>query len=428
MPAELREHLRRPLVQWVVHDLAPKPDLGVRSHLRTNVNGPRSRPGESVGCCGAIEYGLDTLAASRAAASGRIPAIGSAMIGIGVIGYGYWGPNLVRNLCETDGAEVVSICDLSATRLDIARRRYSSLTTTSDPGDVILHRLVDVVVIATPISTHFELALRSLWAGKHVLVEKPLAASSDEAKRLVDEAARRRLVLMVDHTFVYTGAVRTIESLIRSGELGTLHYYDSVRINLGLFQHDANVVWDLAVHDLSIMDYVLPSRPKAISAIGVSHLPGQFENLAYLTLFYDNSLISHVQVNWLAPVKLRRTVIGASKKMIVYDDLEPTEKVRVYDSGVTVGGADSVYKMLVDYRVGDISIPQIDRTEALKTEARHLVECITAGCEPLTDGHAGLRVVRILEAATESLRNRGVVVDLACEDDGKRVAPEDVGA
>lgn len=350
------------------------------------------------------------------------------MIGVGVIGYGYWGPNLVRNLFETGGARVVSVCDLNSARLDAVRNRYPAVTTTTDPGVVIRDPRVDVVVIATPISTHFELALQALEAGKHVLVEKPMTGSYDESRRLVDEAARRRLVLMVDHTFVYTGAVRKIRSLVESGELGTIYYYDSVRVNLGLFQHDASVVWDLAVHDLAIMDYVLPSRPTAVSATGASHFPGQFENLAYLTLFYDSSLISHVHVNWLAPVKLRRTLIGASRKMIVYDDLEPTEKVRVYDSGVTVGEEDAVYRLLVDYRVGDIWIPQIERTEALKTEASHLVDCIANGRQPATDGLAGARVVRILEAATESMRNRGAVVELEMEDASRIAVTEDTPA
>lgn len=336
------------------------------------------------------------------------------MIGVGVIGYGYWGPNLVRNFAEVDGAQVVAVSDLRPERLTLAKSRYPYIKTTDVAMEVITDPRIDAVVIATPVSTHFELARQALRAGKHVLVEKPLAARSDEAEQLIDEANRRNRVLMVDHTFVYTGAVRKIRELVTNGVLGQLYYYDSVRVNLGLFQHDVNVIWDLAVHDLSIMDYVLPQRPVAISATGMSHVPGQPENIAYITLFFADSLIGHIHVNWLAPAKVRRTLIGGSQKMIVYDDLEPSEKVKVYDRGITLtDNPESIYQMLIGYRTGDMWAPQVDMTEALRIEVLHFIRCIEGGERPITDGEAGLRVVRTLEAATRSITERGQPVDLS---------------
>lgn len=336
------------------------------------------------------------------------------MIGVGVIGYGYWGPNLVRNFAEVDGAHVVAVCDRRPERLALAKSRYPYIETTDVAMEVVADPRIDAIVIATPVSTHFELARQALRAGKHVLVEKPLAATSDEAERLIEEANRRRLILMVDHTFVYTGAVRKIRELITDGLLGQLYYYDSVRVNLGLFQHDVNVIWDLAVHDLSIMDYVLPQRPVAISATGMSHIPGQPENIAYITLFFADSLIGHIHVNWLAPAKVRRTLIGGSQKMIVYDDLEPSEKVKVYDRGITLtDNPESIYRMLIGYRTGDMWAPQVDMTEALRTEVLHFIRCIEEGERLITDGEAGLRVVRTLEAATRSISDRGQPVELS---------------
>jgi predicted dehydrogenase len=338
------------------------------------------------------------------------------LIGVGVIGHGYWGPNLVRNFMEAPGSTVVSVCDLSADRLAPLATRYPAIRTTSDHRELLADPRVDAIIIATPVATHFELAMAALRAGKHALVEKPLAANSEQALRLVEEAERRGLVLMVDHTFIYTGAVRKIRDLIAGGALGQIYYYDSVRINLGLFQHDVSVVWDLAVHDLSIMDYVLPARPVAVSATGISHLSGQPENVAYITLFFDNQIIAHVHVNWLTPVKVRRTLIGGSEKMIVYDDLEPSEKLKVYDKGVTVGQhPEDVYELLVSYRSGDMWAPRFDTTEALRTEALHFIECVERGTRPETDGLEGLRVVRIMEAAEKSLRARGELVELPAD-------------
>jgi predicted dehydrogenase len=335
------------------------------------------------------------------------------MIGIGVIGYGYWGPNLVRNFVEVPDAQVVTVSDVRADRLAPIRHRYPAVETTTDFRELLANPRVDAVAIATPVSTHFEFGMESLRAGKHVLIEKPLAASSEEAIRLIEEGDRRKRVLMVDHTFVYTGAVRKIQELVASNALGRVQYYDSVRVNLGLFQSDVNVIWDLAVHDLSIMDYVLPVKPCAVSATGMSHVSGKRENVAYLTLFFEANVIAHIHVNWLAPVKVRRTLIGGSRRMIVYDDLEPSEKVKVYDRGVTLNnGPESAYQMMVGYRTGDMWAPHLDTMEALRTEAAHFVRCIEDREPPITDGEAGLRVVEILEAATESLADRGAPVEI----------------
>lgn len=335
------------------------------------------------------------------------------MINVGVIGYGYWGPNLVRNFMELADARVVAVSDLRADRFGKIQARYPSIVTTTDYRDLIKDPRIDAIVVATPVSTHFELAMDALRAGKHVLVEKPLAVSSDQAIKLVDEANRRNLILMVDHTFVYTGAVRRIRELVNNDGLGDIYYYDSVRVNLGLFQHDVNVVWDLAVHDLSIMDYVLPSKPIAVSATGMSHIAGEPENIAYLTLFFDGNLIAHIHVNWLAPVKVRRTLIGGSQKMIVYDDLEPSEKVKVYDKGIDLSkNGERAYRLQIGYRTGDMWAPNVDLTEALRSEAEHFVRCLQGMEYPITDGEAALRVVRILEAASESMARRGRLVEL----------------
>jgi predicted dehydrogenase len=335
------------------------------------------------------------------------------MISVGVIGYGYWGPNLVRNFMEADGATVIAVSDLQAQRLKSVGARYPTVRTTDDFGSLLKDTSIDAVAIATPVSTHFELGMAALKAGKHVLMEKPLAATSEESLRLIDEAARRKRVLMVDHTFVYTEAVRKIREMVVGKVLGDVFYYDSVRVNLGLFQHDTNVIWDLAVHDLSIMDYVLPGEPVAVSATGISNIAGQPENVAYITLFFAENQIAHIHVNWLTPVKVRRTLIGGSEKMIVYDDLEPSEKVKIYDKGVTISERpEAVYQHLVSYRSGDMWAPRLETTEALHTEALHFIDCIENQITPLTDGHSGLRIVRILEAAERSLRSRGQLVEL----------------
>jgi predicted dehydrogenase len=337
------------------------------------------------------------------------------MVRVGVIGYGYWGPNLVRNFFETPGAQVAWVSDKRAERLKQVQSRYPTVKVTENHRDLLQDPEVDAIAIATPVSTHFDLAIQALEAGKHVLVEKPMAASSAEALKLIEAAAAAGRTLMVDHTFVYTGAVRRIRQLVDDGSLGEIYYYDSARVNLGLFQHDVNVLWDLAVHDLSIMDYVLPYRPVAVSATGVNHVSGGKENIAFLTLFFDSPVIAHMHVNWLAPVKIRRTLIGASRKMIVYDDMEQSEKIKVYDKGITVNqqlNREKLYDIMVGYRMGDMTAPQLDISEALRFEASHFVECIEKKQRPITDGEAGLRVVRVLEAATQSMRMRGHPVEL----------------
>ncbi|MDQ1728051.1 MAG: hypothetical protein QOD33_176 [Pyrinomonadaceae bacterium] len=335
------------------------------------------------------------------------------MIKIAVIGYGYWGPNLVRNFMEAPGSTVVAVCDLRPERLTSLSVRYPTITTTTDCNQLFANPDVDAIVVATPVSSHFELAMAALRADKHVLIEKPIAANAEQALELIAEAAKRKRVLMVDHTFVYTSAVRKIRELITANALGDIYYYDAVRVNLGLFQHDVNVIWDLAIHDLSIMDYVLPAKATAVSATGISHIPGQPENVAYITLFFDNPQIAHVHVNWLTPVKVRHTLIGGSEKMILYDDLEPSEKVKIYDKGVTLSqSAEAVYEMLVSYRSGDMWAPRLDATEALQTEALHFIDCIENDKQPETDGQAGLRLVRIVEAAEKSLRARGQLVEI----------------
>jgi predicted dehydrogenase len=334
------------------------------------------------------------------------------MLNIGVIGYGYWGPNLVRNFVESEHTQVLGVADMASSRLKLVEARYPHIQTSTDARALIANPKIDAIVVATPVSTHFDLAMEALRAGKHVLVEKPLASTSGQALRLIEEAARRKRVLMVDHTFVYTSAVRKIRELVANGELGQPYYYDSVRINLGLFQHDVNVLWDLAVHDLSILHYVLPGDPIAISATGMGHLTAS-ENIAYLTLFFADSLIAHIHVNWLAPVKVRRTMIGGSRRMLIYDDVEGSEKVKVYDKGVQMSDTpESLHQLRVNYRAGDMWAPRIDNTEALKVEVQEFVDAIQADREPLTGGEAGLKVVRILEAATYSMAVRGQVVEL----------------
>lgn len=329
---------------------------------------------------------------------------------VGVIGYGYWGPNLARNFAEHVGSTLCAVADRSPERREAAKRRYPWIATHQDSSTLIADPTVDAVAIATPVATHFEVALEAIQAGKHVLVEKPMTTSSEQALRLIQEAKRRGLVLMIDHTFVYTGAVRKIHELINEGQLGQIYYYDSVRVNLGLFQADVNVVWDLAVHDLSIIDRVIQQKPTAVAAHAVSHVSGHPENLGYVTLYFRDNQIAHLHVNWLAPVKVRTTLIGGRDRMILYDDIEPSEKVKVYDRGAMQ--ARDRYEMLVKYRYGDMWAPQLDNTEALQFEVAHFVDCVRSGTPPITDGWSGLRVVKILETADRSMRERGRALDI----------------
>jgi predicted dehydrogenase len=334
---------------------------------------------------------------------------GQMTIRVGLIGYGYWGPNLARNLAEAAGVSFESIADPRADRCDQAARRHRGIATVADASEIITRADIDAVVIATPLGTHFALARAALLAGKHVLIEKPLAASRREADELAALADRQALTLMVDHTFVYTGSVRAMRAMIQRGELGELLYLDSVRINFGLFQHDANVIWDLAAHDLAVMDYLIDARPVAVSANGARVAGFAQENIAYITVHFDTGFLCHFHVNWLAPVKIRRMLIGGSQRMLVYDELDPSEKLRVYDKGVDFDVADEQMRrqILVSYRTGDVHAPKLDRREALSHVVAEFVAAIDERREPLTGGAAGVRVVTLLEAADRSLQAEG---------------------
>jgi len=333
------------------------------------------------------------------------------MIRVGVIGYGYWGPNVVRNLQGLESTQAVMICDRSPGALLRAKRAYPSIDVTSESMDIICSPRIDAVAIVTPVWTHFELAKSALLNGKHVFVEKPFTSRSSEAEELIELAARKNLSIMVDHTFLFTGAVRKIRQLIDNNTLGNLYYYDSMRVNLGLFQHDVSVIWDLAPHDLSIMDYLIKEQPQALVATGESHLNG-VEDVAFITVYFPNNIIAHVNVNWLSPVKVRTTLIGGEKKMLVWNDLEVDEKIKVYDKGVHLNSQENVYELLVSYRSGDMWAPQVEQVEALKLELGHFVDCILHNKASLSDGAAGLRVVKMLEAADKSVEKKGELVYL----------------
>jgi predicted dehydrogenase len=331
------------------------------------------------------------------------------MIRVGVIGYGYWGPNVVRNLQSLNSAQVVAICDRVPEAQKRAKHAYPSVGVASDATEILRSHEVDAVAIITPVWTHFELAKAALENSKHVFVEKPFTSNSDQAERLIELAQKRDLKIMVDHTFLFTGAVRKIRQLIDQGELGDLYYYDSMRVNLGLFQHDIDVIWDLAPHDLSIMDYLIQNEPEAVVATGETHL-NSHADVAFITVYFPHNTIAHINVNWLSPVKIRTTLIGGEKKMVVWNDLEADEKVKVYDKGVRIHGREGVYELLVSYRSGDMWAPKIEQTEALKVELEYFMDCIEKNKTPFNDGVAGLRVVKMLEAAGESLKLRGETV------------------
>jgi len=331
------------------------------------------------------------------------------MLRVGVIGYGYWGPNIVRNFHAIDGFRVDTVCDKSAECLQRAKRAYPSINTTADASEVLESPEIDVVAVITPVWSHYELAKAALNNGKHVFVEKPFTCNSWQAEELIELADRKGLKIMVDHTFLFTGAVRKIRQLVDDGSLGDLYYYDSLRVNLGLFQHDVNVIWDLAPHDLSIMDYIIQDNPEAIVATGESHLNGH-EDVAFITLYFPRNIIAHVNVNWLSPVKVRTTLIGGEKKMLVWNDLEADEKIKIYDKGVSIKNRENLHQLLVSYRSGDMWAPQVEQVEALKAELTYFHQCITQNVTPLNDGMAGLRVVKMLEAAAQSIRKRSEAV------------------
>jgi predicted dehydrogenase len=338
------------------------------------------------------------------------------MIRVGVIGYGYWGPNIVRNFTNGDVSRVVMVCDKRPEALRKVQQAYPQLPVTSESTELITSPQVDVVAVVTPVWTHFELAKAALKNGKHVFVEKPFTFTSAQAEELVNLAEQKRLQIMVDHTFLFTGAVKKIRQLIDNGTLGNLYYYDSMRVNLGLFQHDVNVIWDLAPHDLSIMDYLIQERPEGVVATAEKHLNGM-EDVAFLTFYFPHNIIAHVNVNWLSPVKVRTTLIGGEKKMLVWNDLEADEKIRVYDRGVDKSpSSEGIYEMLMKYRTGDMWAPQVEHTEALKKELEYFAECINSNRTPINDGKAGYRVVRMLEAANQSVKKKGAMVEFWSEE------------
>ena len=336
------------------------------------------------------------------------------MIQVAVLGYGYWGPNLARNIEENSGCRLTAIADPQLDHLANAQQRYPGIRLFQQSTDLLASENIDAVIVSTPAGSHFELALAALRQGKHVLVEKPLAGSCEQAECLVSEAERRGLVLMVDHTFVYTGAVRKIRQLVKEADFGELCYYDSIRVNRGILQRDLNVLWDLAVHDLSIIDTLLDEPVRAVSATGFAHLTS-LENIAYLSLFFDTPLIAHVSVNWLGPTKVRQTLIGGSRKTLLYDDLEPIHKLKLYETGVNrssvVATEDRRPYSGADTR-DELWAPELDASEALGHVVRAFIRSIATGVRPLTDGPAGLRVIRVLEAATRSIRLGGSPVEI----------------
>src|SRR3989475_5766810 len=333
------------------------------------------------------------------------------MIRMGVIGYGYWGPNIVRNLYGLDGCEVAAVCDQSPIALERVTKAYPGLPVTTNPADLLTSAQIDAIAVVTPVHTHFELAKAALANGKHLFIEKPFTSTTQQADELIELAERNKLKIMVDHTFLFTGAVRKIRELLDDGVLGDLYYYDSTRVNLGLFQHDVSVIWDLAPHDLAIMDFLIREKPDAVIATGETHLNGLVD-VAYLTIYFPGNTIAHISVNWLSPVKIRTTLIGGEKKMLVWNDLEADEKIKVYDKGVQVQNGKGVYELLVSYRSGDVWAPRVEQSEALKVELEYFIDCVLNDRTPINDGPAGLRVVKILEAADQSLTERGKIVPL----------------
>jgi len=330
------------------------------------------------------------------------------MIRAGVIGVGYWGPNLIRNFIANPETEMYICCDLNDKRLQYINSLYPAVLTTKDSAEIIKDQKVDLVAICTPVHTHYKLAKAALEAGKHVLIEKPMTSSSAQAEELIDLARKKDRRIFVDHTFVYTGSVRKIKELIQNGELGDIYYFDSVRINLGMFQHDVNVLWDLSTHDISIMQFLLTVKPESVVATGADHFGHGLEDIAYLTVYYPNNLIANIHTNWLSPVKIRETLIAGSKKMVVWDDNQPSEKVRIYDKGVEViQSADQVYNLLIQYRTGDMHCPRLDGREALNVEIEQIVDCLKNNKPSCADGEAGWMVVKILESAQKSIKQRG---------------------
>lgn len=338
----------------------------------------------------------------------------SGSINVGVVGYGYWGPNVVRNFFQSEKVNPLWLCDMSEASLKKAGKVYPAVSLTQDYRDVVRDPAVDAVAVITPVFTHYEIAREALLNGKHVFIEKPFTANSDQAMELIEIAEKNQLVLMVDHTFLFTGAVRHMRRLIDKNELGDMLYYDSTRVNLGMFQHDINVIWDLAPHDFSIMDYLIDKPILSVSAIGADHYNNGMEDVAYVTVRFEDNLIAHFNFNWISPVKIRQTLIGGQQKMLVWNDLETDEKIKIYDKGINVLNRESIYKLLVQYRTGDMHSPKLDNIEALTMEIDYFIECVENRTTPINDGRAGLRVVKLLEACDRSMRQGGKMIDVSC--------------
>lgn len=334
------------------------------------------------------------------------------MLNIGVIGYGYWGPNIVRNFNSANGSQVTMVCDLNDQFLNKAKKAFPHIEITNDVAVLLKSPSIDAVAIVTPVSTHYELAKKALKSGKHIFVEKPFTSKSSESEELIELAEKKGLKIMVDHTFLYTGAVRKIKQLVDENTLGKLLYFDSTRVNLGLFQRDINVLWDLACHDISIMLYIMKELPSSVIATGTGHFKHDQESVAYLTFYFSSKMIAHINVNWLSPVKIRTTLIAGEKKMLVWNDIDPDEKIKIYDKGVNINSKEGQYKMLVDYRTGDIWVPKLEQTEALKQMAESFVGHIENGNRIVNDGYDGLQVVKLLQAANRSLKKRGESVTI----------------
>ncbi|MEW5691884.1 MAG: Gfo/Idh/MocA family oxidoreductase [Candidatus Hydrogenedentota bacterium] len=334
------------------------------------------------------------------------------MIKVGVIGYGYWGPNIARNFNIIESAKLIAICDSDKKARERARKMYPYVNIVANSDDIIKSKDIDVIAIVTPVSSHFNLAKKALQNGKHIFIEKPFISNSVQGEELIQIAEKKKLTIMVDHTYIFTGSIKKIKELIDNKIVGNLFYYDSTRVNLGLFQHDVNVIWDLAVHDVAIMDFLINKKPVAVSATGSKHFCRDLEDVAFLTLYFNDNFIAHFNVNWLSPVKIRLTLIGGDKKMVLWNDLESDEKIKIYDKGVDIKTVEGKYKLLVDYRSGDMYAPKLERKEALKTEIEYFIECIEKNKRVINDGYAGLRVIKILEASNKSLKKFGRYIKL----------------
>jgi len=336
------------------------------------------------------------------------------MIKTGIIGYGYWGPNILRNFNANDELDVRYVCDFAQDRLDLLKKSFPGITGTKNPDDILNNPDIDLVAIITPVFTHFDLAKKALENGKHVFVEKPFTSTSRQAMELIEIAEKKKRLIMIDHTFLFTGSVKKMKELIDNNSIGNLYYYDSVRVNLGLFQHDVDVIWDLAAHDISIMNYLIPNKkPTSVNAYGADHFDRGLANVAYLFVKFDDHFIAHFHCNWLSPVKLRKTLVAGDNKMLVWDDLEESDKIKVFDKGVEVSTKEDIYSLLIKYRSGEMTTPLLENIEALKAETQYLVDCLlTDNHHPINDGKAGLDVVRILEASSKSIQNNGIEINI----------------